>query len=159
MFICVHDYPALNYMATTTTKCALCVCALRVLLTGDLRSDIIEWMTIDIPSGEDIRNYAERLANELFPNAFQIWCRSRWITSLSIFRELGLLSNAHGLLHRTLNKFCVATNHKKESGAVKEWSVASSDDEAAQKTNKQPKTEEESKPRGEMIGAHGTPSS
>ena len=121
--------------------------SLRVLLTGDLTSDDIEWLTIDIPTDEEIRDYAERLAQELFPQAFETWCRSRWLTSLAIIREVSLLSNVHGLLQRALKMFCATSKFEQKADAmvVKEWSVASSDDEAVRKTPQQPQAQE-SKP-------------
>ena len=75
---------------------------LRVLLTGDLRSDRITWYCPGGASCDEIHEYAELLADNLMPFAPEVFSRTRWMGSVTPLGQLALLASVHNLLPRAI---------------------------------------------------------
>ena len=75
---------------------------LRVLLTGDVRADMITWYCPGGASCDEIQEYAELLADDLMPIAPEVFSRTRWMGSVTPLGQLALPANIHNLLPRAI---------------------------------------------------------
>jgi hypothetical protein len=84
--------------------------SLKVLLTGDVTQDTINWFTNQ--EHPDKEKWAEKVAWNLYPHMTPLFPRSRWLKSHCCLNEVGLLCNIHNLYRNVVAVWCALVQNK-----------------------------------------------
>ena len=112
------------------------VLELKMLLTGDLTTDEIDWHVPGVLE-PDVCDWAGRVARALYPTAIETFPNHRWVSSLTFLAEHAVLAVTHNLLHRVgtlwlarLQSTCPDTTAlPAQKLALEDWVLSESDGE------------------------------